>query len=65
MIPAGRRRVTPRTEKSIRLALAGSLAAIPGLIGVATGTVWLGYLAAAIVVFAILIGPVSERHFTR
>jgi hypothetical protein len=65
MTPAERRRVTPRTEKSIRLALAGLLAAIPGLIGIATGTVWLGYLAAAIVVLAILLGPVSERHFTR
>jgi len=56
--------LTARAEKSIRLTLAGALAAIPGLWGVATGTVWLGYLAAAIIVAAILVGPASERHFT-
>ncbi len=64
MTPA-RRKLTPRAEKSIRLSVAGAIAAVPGLIGVATQTVWLGYLAAAILVAAILIGPLSERYFTR
>lgn len=65
MSPPARRKLTPRAEKSIRLSVAGALAAIPGLWGVATGTVWLGYLAAIILIVAILLGPVSERHFTR
>lgn len=59
------RKLTPRAEKSIRLAVAGAIAAVPGLIGVATDTAWLGYLAAGILLLAILLGPVSERHFTR
>jgi hypothetical protein len=65
MSPAARHQLTPRAEKSIRLSVAGALAAIPGLWGVATGTVWLGYLAAGIIVAAILVGPISERRFTR
>ena len=65
MSPPARHKLTPRAEKSIRLSVAGALAAIPGLWGVATDTVWLGYLAAGIIVAAILVGPVSERHFTR
>jgi hypothetical protein len=65
MSPRAGRKLTPRAEKSIRLTLAGVLAAIPGLWGIATGTVWLGYLAAGIILAAILLGPVSERHFTR
>jgi hypothetical protein len=65
MSAPGRRKLTPRAEKSIRLAVAGAIAAVPGLIGVATGTVWLGYLAAGIILAAILVGPVSERYFTR
>jgi len=65
MTGTGRRKLTPRAEKSIRLAVAGAIAAVPGLIGVATGTVWLGYVAAVIILAAILIGPISERHFTR
>jgi len=65
MNPPARHRLTPRAEKSIRLSLAGALSAIPGLWGVATGTVWLGYLAAVIIIAAILLGPISERHFTR
>lgn len=60
-----RPRLTPRAEKSIRLTLASAICAIPGLIGIATGTVWLGYLAVAIVLAAILLGPISERYFTR
>ena len=64
MSPGSGRKLTPRAEKSIRLTLAGVLAAIPGLWGVATGTVWLGYLAAAIILAAILLGPASERYFT-
>jgi hypothetical protein len=59
------RQLTARAEKSIRLTLASALSAIPGLLGIATGTVWLGYVAFAIILVAILLGPVSERHFTR
>ena len=58
-------KLTPRAEKSIRLTLASALSAIPGLLGIATGTVWLGYVAFAIILAAILLGPASERHFTR
>ncbi len=57
--------MTARAEKSIRLSIAGALCAIPGLWGIATHTVWLGYLSAAILLAGILIGPISERHFTR
>ena len=46
MSPGARRKLTPRAEKSIRLTLAGASSAVPGLLGIATGTVWLGYLAA-------------------
>ena len=65
MSPPAKRKLTPRTEKTLRLTLAGALSAIPGLWGVATGTVWLGYVAGAILVAAILLGPISERRFTR
>lgn len=65
MSPRSGHKLTPRAEKSIRLSVAGALAAIPGLWGIATDTVWLGYLAAAIILAAILIGPASERRFTR
>jgi hypothetical protein len=65
MSPRARRKLTPRAEKSIRLASAGAIAAVPGLTGVATGTVWLGYVAVVIMLAAILLGPISERYFTR
>jgi|GEM_PF-6238986 hypothetical protein len=57
--------MTPRAEKSLRLSIAGALCAIPGLWGIATHTVWLGYLSAAILLVGILLGPISARHFTR
>jgi hypothetical protein len=65
MIRGSERKLTPRAEKSIRLTLASVLSAIPGLWGIATCTVWLGYVAFAIILGAILLGPVSERRFTR
>jgi hypothetical protein len=64
-VTAARRKLTPRAEKSIRLTIASAVCAIPGLWGIATHTVWLGYLAAAIPLFAIVLGPISERYFTR
>jgi hypothetical protein len=64
MTPA-QHKLSPRAEKSIRLTVAGAICAVPGLWGIATHTVWMGYLAAAIVLAAILVGPISERHFTR
>jgi len=61
--PAGppRRRMSARAEKAVRLAGAGALAAPVGLTGVWTGNEVLGYVAAGIVLAAILAGPVVER----
>jgi hypothetical protein len=64
-VSGSRRKLTPRAEKSIRLTAGGAMCAVPGLWGIATGTVWLGYLALAILLATILIGPIAERHFTR
>jgi hypothetical protein len=53
--------MSDRAEKATRLAVAGAISAVPGLWGVVTGTVWLGYLAVGILLVAILLGPVIER----
>lgn len=58
----GRRRMSDRSEKAIRLATAGAIAAPFGLTGVYTDTVALGYAAAGILLVAILLGPVIGRR---
>lgn len=58
----GRRRLSDRAEKAARLAGAGVLAAPLGLTGVYTGNDTLGYIAAGIVLAAILAGPIIARR---
>jgi len=53
--------MSARAEKATRLTGAGILAAPFGLTGVFTENEVLGYIAAGIVLAAILAGPVVER----
>lgn len=51
-----------RAEKAARYVVAGLLAAIPGIWAIVTDNPPLGLVAVGIVVAAILIGPLIEKH---
>lgn len=55
------RRLSPRAEKTIRLVLVCAIAAVIGILAVATGSEALGYTAAGIVLAGILAGPLVAR----
>ena len=52
---------TARAEKAVRYTVAGLVAAVPGITAIVTENAALGFVAAGIVVAAILAGPVIER----
>jgi hypothetical protein len=51
-----------RASKAVRYTVAGLLAAVPGIWAIVTDNARLGLVAVAIVVVAILIGPLTERR---
>jgi hypothetical protein len=55
------RRLSPRAEKTLRLAATCLLAAIVGTLAVVLDNEPLGYVAAAIILVGILAGPVVAR----
>lgn len=56
-----RRRPSARVEKAARLTTGSIIAACVGIVAVATGSEVLGFVAVAIILFSILIGPLSAR----
>jgi hypothetical protein len=56
---------TARAERAVRYTVAGLLAAVPGIWAVVTDNARLGLVAAAIVLIAILLGPVIERNWIK
>lgn len=55
------RRLSPRAEKTVRLVVACALGSVFGIAGVVRESEPLGYAGAAIVLAAILLGPVVNR----
>lgn len=53
---------TPRASKAMRYAVAGVLAAIPAMWAIITDNSALGFVAVAIVLGSILIGPFVEKR---
>ena len=60
-MPTERRRRSPRSTTAIRHVVASLIAAVPGVIAIATDTPALGFVAVAILLAAILAGPVLDR----
>lgn len=58
-------KVSPRTEKTVRLVSICALAAGFGITAVALDSEVWGYIASAIVLVGILVGPLTSRVFTR
>lgn len=56
-----RRAPSARVEKAVRLTTGSLVAACVGIVAVATGSEVLGFVAVAIILFSILIGPLSAR----
>ncbi|MDH3724906.1 MAG: hypothetical protein OER93_04070 [Thermoleophilia bacterium] len=56
---------TARAERAVRYTVAGLLAAVPGIWAILTDDARLGLVAAAIVLVAILLGPVIERTWIK
>lgn len=63
-MPTERRPRSARSAKAIRLVAASLIAAVPGIIAIVTDTPALGFVAIAIVLAAILAGPVLDRGRT-
>jgi hypothetical protein len=63
-MPTEHRPRSARSAKAIRLVAASLIAAVPGIIAILTDTPALGFLAIAIVLAAILAGPVLDRGRT-
>jgi hypothetical protein len=63
-MPTEPRRRSARSAKAIRLVVGSLIAAVPGVIAIATDTPALGFVAVAILLAAILAGPVLDRGFS-
>ena len=59
------RGLSPRAEKTVRLVLSCAVAAVLGIIAVATDNEALGYVAVGIVLAGILAGPLVARALFR
>lgn len=59
------RGLSPRAEKTVRLVVSCAVAAVLGIIAVATDNEVLGYIAVAIVLVGILVGPLVARVLFR